>query len=618
MKLFTHGVSVQAKLRWIALLLVLGMAVSAATALVSLWRMQKVNRDVVAQATALSQLQTADMAHDGLRSVVYASFLIGQIENVTADQIRRDQRMHSDAMRESMATLATALLDPALRASFHAIAPLIDSYLGAADDVVTAAVIDRRNAHHALHAFDAVFDKLRLAFDERTESLRAQNVASLAQEDEVSHDAYGLVALTCTLTLALMAAAVHLVGMSIRRSLQAVEATATAVASGDLDRRADVLVSDEVGQLGRSVNAMADKLQTLLGTALADAGRHNFANELNVALEMADSEVAAYQVVRRAMRVVAAERPMELLVSDSSQAVLQRATEHPQAGAPGCGVDSPFSCQAVRRGNTVAFPDSEALDACPRLRDRPGVDGPISAVCVPLHFMGRALGVLHTTGPVNDMLGVQQMAQLGAVGNQAAARIGVVRAFERTQLQAATDAATGLANRRALEASVRELMRKGEPFALVMADLDRFKMLNDTYGHLVGDDALRLFADTVKGSARSNDTVARWGGEEFAIVLAGTMAREACEWADRARGALAAALAGGKVPKFTVSFGIADSTMATRLEDMLRIADEALYLSKEQGRDRATVGAIVAANEAKLRQRSEHVESIDVGQLHAS
>ena len=89
--------------------------------------------------------------------------------------------------------------------------------------------------------------------------------------------------------------------------------------------------------------------------------------------------------------------PMELLLSDSSRAHLERAATSPTAGAPGCPVESPFSCVAVRRGSPVVFDSSEALNACPKLRGRPA--GACSAVCVPVSFMGRALGVLHATGP---------------------------------------------------------------------------------------------------------------------------------------------------------------------------------------------------------------------------
>src|SRR2546423_15722481 len=96
------------------------------------------------------------------------------------------------------------------------------------------------------------------------------------------------------------------------------------------------------------------------------------------------------------MKVISNDLPTELLLADSSRTHLERATQHPEAGAPGGDVESPFSCMAVRRGNPVIFPDSEALNACSRLRGRPC--GAISAGCVAVSFMGRALGVLRTAG----------------------------------------------------------------------------------------------------------------------------------------------------------------------------------------------------------------------------
>ncbi|WP_410966280.1 hypothetical protein, partial [Salmonella sp. SAL4449] len=83
------------------------------------------------------------------------------------------------------------------------------------------------------------------------------------------------------------------------------------------------------------------------------------------------------------------------------------------------------------------FDSSEALNACARLRERPG--GPLSAVCVPLNFMGRALGVLHATGAPGQPPSPRVVGQLTTLGFLAGGRIGTVRAFERTQLQASTD-----------------------------------------------------------------------------------------------------------------------------------------------------------------------------------
>jgi diguanylate cyclase (GGDEF)-like protein len=607
--------SVRAKLQGMVLLLALAMVLVGVVAALALARTQAVTAVVVRQTAALSLLQAADMSHDGLRSVVYAALLVGQVPEVTAEAIRRDAHLHSRTIRDAMQELASVDIDADLHAALQTSRPAVDRYLDAAEAMIDAALVDRRLAQAQLPTFNAEFDHLLGVFERQVTVLRERNLQAIARVDQARAQADLLLAATALMSLLVSAAMVGWIGQSIRRSLRQLETVASAIAAGELGRRAVVEVDDEVGRLGGAVNAMADKLQTLLDQALADSQRHSFSRELGEALEMADSEPAAYRVVQRAMQQVSTGHAMELLVADSSHAVLQRATEHALAGAPGCTVDSPFSCQAVRSGRTVCFDDSEALSACPRMRGRVGAPAALSAVCVPLHFMGRALGVLHATGTVGEVMAPQHLAKLASIGNQAAARIGVVRAFERTQLQAATDPATGLVNRRALEAAVCELMRRKQPFALLMADLDKFKLLNDTYGHLVGDEALRLFAETIKRSVRDEDTVARYGGEEFALVLAGSDARDGMAWAERARARLAKALDNGRVPRFTASFGIADSTMAEHYEDVLRIADEALYRSKEQGRDRATEGAACAANEPMTRQTSEHTERIDVQRL---
>jgi diguanylate cyclase (GGDEF)-like protein/PAS domain S-box-containing protein len=316
------------------------------------------------------------------------------------------------------------------------------------------------------------------------------------------------------------------------------------------------------------------------------AQRDSFGSQLVEALEMADEEGAAYDVVERAMVEVSRDSPMELLLSDSSRANLERAATSPTSGAPACPVQSPFSCVAVRRGNPVVFESSEALNACPKLRGRP--DGPCSAVCVPISFMGRALGVLHATGPDGSPLGPEQVAQLTTLATQAGARIGTVRAFEKTQLQASTDSLTGLINRRTLERELRGLIKQERSFALAVGDLDRFKQLNDKHGHEAGDRALRIFAQVARDALRDVDAVARWGGEEFMFVLPEIDRHQATNILERVRGNLAQAHDGGH-PTFTASFGVTDSTRAETLEGLIQLVDIGLYASKEAGRDRITI-----------------------------
>jgi diguanylate cyclase (GGDEF)-like protein len=121
-----------------------------------------------------------------------------------------------------------------------------------------------------------------------------------------------------------------------------------------------------------------------------------------------------------------------------------------------------------------------------------------------------------------------------------------------------------------------------------MADLDHFKQLNDTHGHEAGDRALRAFAHLTSQLLREQDVIARWGGEEFVLVLPDVDRHQAATVLERLRARLAESNHGSH-PAFTASFGVTDSTRADTLEELLQLADAALYRSKSEGRDRATV-----------------------------
>jgi diguanylate cyclase (GGDEF)-like protein len=318
----------------------------------------------------------------------------------------------------------------------------------------------------------------------------------------------------------------------------------------------------------------------------ADSVRRDLDARLGRAFELAESEVSALDVVDRALHTIVPTASVELLLAADREAGFSRAVaSSPDGVAPGCPVGSPDACPATRRAATLTFEDSDAVDACPRLREHDR--GGCSAVCVPVAVMGHAVGVLHAIGPASDPPDAPTVQSLQTLANQAGNRLGLLRMMTETRRQAATDQLTGLQNRRMLEPRLRALVATATPFAIVMADLDHFKLLNDTHGHESGDQALRVFARALTDTLRDDDIVCRWGGEEFTIVLPGVDADEAVAATERVREALAIALVDGTTPRFTASFGVTHTDEGSAaLEDLLRRADQALYAAKEAGRNR--------------------------------
>jgi diguanylate cyclase (GGDEF)-like protein len=396
--------------------------------------------------------------------------------------------------------------------------------------------------------------------------------------------------------IVLAAAFVWMLSRDIVRRLRALAAVATSAAAGDLTVRHGDGGHDEIGAVGTALNNMIDSLAGLLARLEAEAVRDGFGTQLVEALEMADDEREAYEVTERAMARVQADLPMELLLADSSNAHLHRAATHPLAGRAGCPVESPYRCVAVRRGNAVVFESSSALNACPRLLEHAG--GACSAVCVPVTFMGRALGVLHAVGPDGEPPSSESVAQLTTLALQAGARIGTVRAFAASQLQASTDGLTGLMNRRTFDDETGRLLSARRPFALAMVDLDHFKELNDTYGHEAGDRALRIFSQIVTDTAGPDAVIGRYGGEEFAVLFPGQTSGEAAVALERVRDAIATGSASSGGAAFTASFGVTDSTHGASLEELYRSADRALRLAKAAGRDRVVVSGVATGADA--------------------
>ncbi|RMH59199.1 MAG: GGDEF domain-containing protein [Candidatus Hydrogenedentota bacterium] len=225
-----------------------------------------------------------------------------------------------------------------------------------------------------------------------------------------------------------------------------------------------------------------------------------------------------------------------------------------------------------------------------------GKRGFLSLVAAPVICEGAVEGVLRVHGikpdafQTDDLRLVTHIAQLGSVAIQNA------RLFSKTEEMAMIDGLTKLAKRwyfndRFQDECQRALRYRGK-ISLLITDIDKFKSLNDNYGHLFGDKVLATVAAVVKEELRAIDIAGRWGGEEFAIVLPNMDRRGACEAAERIRGKVerevVRRVAGDK--PVTVSIGVATFPDDIRRTDRLfDAADAALYKAKAEGRNRVVV-----------------------------
>ncbi len=166
--------------------------------------------------------------------------------------------------------------------------------------------------------------------------------------------------------------------------------------------------------------------------------------------------------------------------------------------------------------------------------------------------------------------------------------------LEAVRTESLTDPLTSLANRKyfdsTLEKSIADAHATGEPLSLIMADVDHFKQFNDKYGHLTGDQVLRLVALSVKQNVKGQDIAARYGGEEFAIVLPTTALRQALTVGDHIRRAvmmkeLVKRSTGENLGRVTVSVGIASCRPGDTASSLIERADMCLYAAKRNGRN---------------------------------
>jgi diguanylate cyclase (GGDEF)-like protein len=449
---------------------------------------------------------------------------------------------------------------------------------------------------------DDLFEKYRVA-----ESALSQRVQ--ARRDELYFQQDRLLAAGLVTTLVLAAFVIVMANRQSRRLKDAVVApvhsilaATESIARLELDVPLEPSGPAEFQRIGEGINRMRDALSDSLYQELAAQERVEAQSDqlraiLAMSREISGSLNLGYvleAVATAATTISRFPRVVIWLTDDDGgrtlSGVYDSTTGH---GVPeedlkaelGIGVVG----QAVRYGRTATTHELGEPTV------EVNLDRPLRTVAVPLIVGARIAGAIEASSPTPRFLAPDSLDVLETLASHAAAAIEAASLHTYTAELAHTDGLTGLANRRLLDHDLalecERSARYGRPLALIMFDLDHFKRLNDTYGHTRGDEVLQQLAGVVSREVRSTDTVYRYGGEEFAVLVREAGAEEAQGLAERLRSRVEEHFAArGALGPVTASFGIGlVPPLSPVPAEVVGAADAALYWSKAQGRNRVTL-----------------------------
>jgi diguanylate cyclase (GGDEF)-like protein len=220
-----------------------------------------------------------------------------------------------------------------------------------------------------------------------------------------------------------------------------------------------------------------------------------------------------------------------------------------------------------------------------------------SCIIAPLICQDRVVGVLNLTEKEDghEQFSTEDIAVIELFRQLIGASIGNVKLFEKTQRQAKTDGITGMLNHRTfyetLETELRRSQRYGGQISIIMADIDNLKPINDNFGHRAGDMAIKQIARRMAACIRQIDTAARYGGDEFAVILPNTSLEDAVTVAERMCKMVAETpiMWDGEKLNTSISVGVGqyDATMGPG--DVTKATDQALYAAKQAGKNNVKV-----------------------------
>lgn len=354
------------------------------------------------------------------------------------------------------------------------------------------------------------------------------------------------------------------------------------MAGGRLDERLSVSSQDEVRELADSFNRMAGNLKTLFDLSRESAFAANIETLTEVNIRAAVNALGA----KRGSLMLYDAKKDQLAISKVigfEGMVTERVAFKPGEGIAGLA----FSTKTTVISNELP---SESQIVAPQLLGE-GDEKPV-LIATPLISEEEAIGVLTIVHSHGAHLDSADRHLLETIATQVAAAIARAKLFEL----AITDGLTGLFIHRYFQARLQDEIQRGQrhktPVCLLMADIDHFKKINDTFGHQQGDKVLREVADIIKGCVRSIDLPARYGGEEFTVILSNTALDAAATLAERIRKRIEEHdFPGmGSPGKVTISIGVSEFPChAKDSQRLIACADKALYASKGGGRNRVTI-----------------------------
>jgi diguanylate cyclase (GGDEF)-like protein len=392
---------------------------------------------------------------------------------------------------------------------------------------------------------------------------------------------------------------VSVVARSLSQPFTEITEAAERVMEGNLDTEIETGSDGEAGRLGEAFNRMTTELRsnmTELERSREDL-RHSLERIGETLMSTHDLEGLLQVVLETAVATLQAEAGVVLYgAPDQVRVVAEHGLHEAGLSAPvGVASGDGVLGRVLASGESVR---GHISSGPPQLTPAPTEPRDGEVLAVPLRSMGSVIGALALYGRVDDRPfdGTDDDA-LRTLAGQASIAIDNVQLHQEAQRLSTTDPLTGLWNFRYLSMSLaREIERSTRferPLAVLMLDLDHFKLVNDHHGHARGDDVLRELAHRVQEQIREVDTFARYGGEEFVVVLPETTVEGAAQLAERICTAVRREPfgEGGEEPlHVTVSVGgaafpIHGASAAT----LMRAADKALYVAKNGGRDRSHV-----------------------------